>query len=146
MGEPSVGIEAVVAILTKNSRVLVIKRGPQAIFSGYWAPPSGRIEPGETQKEALVREIQEELGLNATATAKVWDCPTDDGDFLLHWWTAQTEAGELHLDPGEVADARWVTSHEFLALEPTFAGDRDFFVNVLPNLDTSSQAEGTARP
>jgi 8-oxo-dGTP diphosphatase len=136
MGRPSGLSEAVVAVLRRDERVLVIKRGPEAILSGYWAPPSGRIEPGETQEQALVREIHEELGLEATATEKVWECRTDDGDFVLHWWTARTGAGEIRAAPGEVAEARWVTTDEFLALEPTFAGDRAFFIGVLPHLDT----------
>ncbi|MCQ4213876.1 hypothetical protein [Streptomyces longispororuber] len=42
--------------------------------------------------------------------------------------------GELTLDPGEVSEARWVTAEEFGHLEPTFAGDRSFFTQVLPGL------------
>ena len=125
---------AVVAILRRGSRILVIRRGPDTLRPGYWCPPSGRLEPGETQEQALVREIGEELGLAATPVAKVWECPTDDGTFLLHWWTADARAGEPVPDPGEVAEARWVTPEEFLRLEPTFEGDRAFFEDVLPAL------------
>ena len=127
--------EAVVGVLRRGDRFLVIKRGPRAILSGYWAPPSGRVEEGETPEETLVREIQEELGISASPIAEVWECPTDDGDFILHWWTAEAGPGDLLLNPDEVADARWVTTEEFLELDPTFAGDRDFFIRVLPNLD-----------
>jgi 8-oxo-dGTP diphosphatase len=102
--------------------------------------PSGRIEPGETHEQALIREVEEELGVKATPIAKVWECPTDDGEFLLHWWTTEIDSHELCLDPTEVADARWVTCEEFLELEPTFYGDRDFITNVLPTL-TPSRSE-----
>ena len=129
-----VATEAVVPILRKDGRVLVIKRGPDVILPGYWCPPSGRIEPGETQEQAVVREVAEELGLVAKPVAKVWECATDDGDFTLHWWIAEVDDDELHPDPGEVAEDRWVTADEFLELTPTFEGDRRFFVEVLPTL------------
>jgi 8-oxo-dGTP pyrophosphatase MutT (NUDIX family) len=136
----------VVALLQTGDRFLVIKRGPKAILSGYWAPPSGRIELGETHVEALVREVEEELGVKVTPIAKVWECPTDDDAFVLHWWSADVASGELRLDPDEVADARWVTTDEFLALEPTFAGDRHFFISVLPTLGTTRQGRSPKGP
>ena len=126
--------QAVVAVLRRGDRLLVIKRAPGVILPGYWTPPSGRVEPGETHEQALVREVEEELGVKATPIAKVWECPTDDGEFLLHWWTADIDSHELRLDSTEVADARWVTCDEFLELEPTFSGDRDFITYVLPTL------------
>jgi 8-oxo-dGTP diphosphatase len=138
--------EAVVAVLRRGERLLVIKRGPGVILPGYWTPPSGRIEPGETHEEALVREVGEELGVKAAPVAKVWECPTDDDEFLLHWWTADMDSRELHPDPGEVADVCWVTRDEFLQLEPTFAGDRDFIARVLPTLDPARSEPEDQKP
>ncbi|WP_049569176.1 NUDIX hydrolase [Streptomyces sp. SBT349] len=126
--------EAVVAVLRRDGRVLVIRRGPEARFSGYWAPLSGTIEPGERQREALVREVREEVGLRVTPLEKVWECMTDDGGYVLHWWTAEVEGGELTPDPGEVGETRWVTAEEFSRLRPTFEGDRPFFEDILPTL------------
>jgi NADH pyrophosphatase NudC (nudix superfamily) len=95
---------------------------------------SGRIEPGESQEEAVVREVNEEIGLHVRPVAKIWECHTDDGEFLLHWWTANVVEGELKLEPREASAARWVSTGDFLELEPTFAGDREFFRRVLPSL------------
>ena len=103
-------------------------------MSGYWSPPSGRIERGETHEQALVREIEEELGLRATPGTKVWECPTDDGSYLLHWWTADVPDIPFTIDVDEVSEIRWVTPAEFHRLEPTFEGDRRFFDDVLPKL------------
>jgi 8-oxo-dGTP diphosphatase len=126
--------QAVVAVLRDADRLLVIRRGPAARRSGYWTPLSGTIEVGESQQEALVREVREELSLEVQPIAKVWECPTDDQRYRLHWWTAQVVGGSLEPDPGEVAEARWVTPREFAELQPTFEGDREFFEHVLPEL------------
>ncbi len=134
MEKQTVSREAVVAVLRQGNRVLVIRRGPQARLPGYWAPLSGTIEPGEQQEEALVREVREEVGLQIVPLRKVWESTTEDASFVLRWWTATVESGELTLDPGEVSEARWVTAEEFGQLQPTFAGDESFFQEILPTL------------
>lgn len=58
------------AVLTRAGRVLVIRRGPGVLNPGYWTLASGRIEPGESQPAALVREVREELGLAVRPLAK----------------------------------------------------------------------------
>ncbi len=126
--------EAVVALLRRADRVLVIQRGPKARKPGYWGPLTGTIEVGESQEEALVREVREEVGLLVRPLAKVWECETDDGEFRLHWWTAEVRSGELELEPGEVSDARWVGTEDFLRLVLPFAGNRALFERVLSNL------------
>ncbi|GAA5028910.1 pyrimidine (deoxy)nucleoside triphosphate diphosphatase [Streptomyces siamensis] len=126
--------EAIVAVVRRKERVLVIQRGPLARLSGYWAPLSGTLEAGETQAEALVREVHEEVGLRVSPVAKVWESQTEDGTFRLHWWTAEAEEGDVVLHPGEVSDARWVTPEEFSRLQPVFETDRVFFDRVLPQL------------
>lgn len=127
--------EAVVAVLRQDGRVLVIRRGPQARMPGYWAPLSGTIEAGESQQEALVREVREEVGLRVTPQAKVWECPSEDGVYVLHWWTAAVhDPDALRPDPGEVSEARWVTPAEYALLDPTFRGDEPFFTDILPSL------------
>ncbi|SED01995.1 (d)CTP diphosphatase [Streptomyces sp. 3213] len=127
--------EAIVAVLRRADRVLVIRRGPDSARSGYWAPLSGKLEPGETQEQALVREVHEEVGLTVSPLAKVWQSDTDDGVFRLHWWTAtETGNGTIVPDPGEVSEVRWVTPAEFLTMTPLFDADREFFERVLPSL------------
>ena len=63
MAEPR--IPCVGAIITDGERILLIKRGhePEA---GRWSLPGGRIEPGESDQQALVREVREETGLKVT--------------------------------------------------------------------------------
>ncbi|MFJ3896878.1 NUDIX domain-containing protein [Streptomyces sp. NPDC090083] len=127
--------EAIVAVLRRADRVLVIRRGPDSSSPGYWAPLSGKLEPGETQEEALVREVHEEVGLAVSPLTKVWESQAYDGRFRLHWWTAtETGDGTIVPDPAEVSEVRWVTPTEFLKLTPLFEADREFFERVWPGL------------
>lgn len=119
--------DAVVIVIEQAGRFVAIRRADGVARPGYWSPPTGRLESGETQAEAVCREAMEELGLNVHALAKQWECVSDDGAWRLHWWTAHADDRILHPDPGEVAEARWVTPAEFLQLEPIFAQHRDFF-------------------
>jgi 8-oxo-dGTP diphosphatase len=126
--------EAVVAVITKESKVLLIQRGPGVPGAGYWAPLSGKIEAQEDQPTALVREVREEVGLTVRPVRKVWENTAASGSHRLHWWLADWVSGDLKLDPREVADARWLGVDEVLKLERTFDGDREFFKSVFPLL------------
>lgn len=126
--------EAVVAVITKERKVLLIQRGPDVPDAGYWAPLSGKIEAREDQAGALVREVREEVGLSVRPVRKVWENIAASGSHKLHWWLAEWVSGNLKLDPREVADARWLGVDEVLRLERTFEGDREFFKRVFPLL------------
>lgn len=80
--------------------------------------------------------MREEVGLTVAPAAKVWESRAADGVFLLHWWTARVDDGEVVPDPREVVEVRWVTPREFLTLTPVFPGDREFFGHILPSVRT----------
>src|ERR1700732_1240163 len=122
--------EAVVAVITKERKVLLIQRGPDVPGAGYWAPLSGKIEAREDQAGALVREVRGGGGLGVRAVRKVWENPAASGSHKLHWWLAEWVSGDFKLDPREVADARWLGVDEVLRIERTFEGDREFFKSV----------------
>ncbi|CAN5340685.1 8-oxo-dGTP diphosphatase MutT [soil metagenome] len=52
-----------VALVDADGRVLVQQRPPGKPMAGLWEFPGGKIEPGETPEAALVRELEEELGI-----------------------------------------------------------------------------------
>lgn len=56
-------VEVVAAVIVKDNKVLATQRG-YGDFKGKWEFPGGKIEPGETIKNALKREIKEELNAN----------------------------------------------------------------------------------
>jgi len=127
MPPPGPPREAVVVVIVSGRQVLLIRRGVGMPDPGYWAPPSGKIEPGESQEAAVVREVREEVGLTVRPVARLWQSVSSSGTHTLHWWRAEYVAGTLVLDRREIADARWIDLAEIDALEPLFPVDRAFF-------------------
>jgi 8-oxo-dGTP diphosphatase len=125
--------DAIVSVIIDGSKILLIERAPTVLGSGYWAPVSGKVEPGESQESAVVRESMEEVGLTVRPVRKVWENITTSGTYRLHWWLAEYVSGELVLDKREATDARWVTVEEISAFR-IFEGDREFYQKVLPSL------------
>ena len=55
------------ALYDAHGRVLIAERPPGKHLSGRWEFPGGKIEPGESESEALSRELREELGIEVAA-------------------------------------------------------------------------------
>ena len=115
---------AVVAIVVCNERVLFVKRSAASRgAAGYWTPVSGGVEPGESEPEAVRREVREEVALEVEAEAKVATIESHDGRYLLHFWTCRLIAGEARVRSAEVADLRWLDQAELSELAPVFDED-----------------------
>ena len=57
-----------VALIDRDGRVLLAQRPKGKPMAGLWEFPGGKIEPGETPETALIRELDEELGINTAAS------------------------------------------------------------------------------
>lgn len=65
-----------IVFLTDDERVLLIKRAPGADHAGTWGLPAGGVEPGETDKQAAIREAAEEVAVDVISPErmkKIWD-------------------------------------------------------------------------
>lgn len=100
-------IHVVAAIIQRDGRILATQRG-YGDYKDGWEFPGGKIEPGETPEDALVREIGEELAMEVQVERHVvdvsWDYPTfhlEMGCFLCH-----ITEGSPHLLEHEAA--RWL--------------------------------------
>jgi 8-oxo-dGTP diphosphatase len=59
------------AIITKPPNMILLIKRLTMPFSGYWALPGGRLDPGETVEETVIREVKEETGLDVTIVRKI---------------------------------------------------------------------------
>jgi 8-oxo-dGTP diphosphatase len=99
------------AAIVDDGRVLACERAEPVEVAGRWEFPGGKVEPGETEHEALVRECEEELGVTVMIGTRVGeDVPLGHGRAVLRVYTATlTEGTPTAL---EHAELRWLTVDE----------------------------------
>jgi 8-oxo-dGTP diphosphatase len=114
-------VPCVGAIVHDDShRLLMVRRGnpPSA---GRWSLPGGRVEPGETDADAVRREVAEETGLEVVVGRHVGtvELPGPAGTIYdVRDYACGVTGGRLRAGD-DAADARWVHRAELLALDTT---------------------------
>jgi 8-oxo-dGTP diphosphatase len=112
MGVPH--LRVVAAVISRSDRYLITQRRPSAVLPGLWEFPGGRVEEGESDAEALKREVRERVGVEIDVGAcigrRTHDYVGYSVDLALYQASIQ---GEKEPQPVRVADCRWVASSEF---------------------------------
>jgi 8-oxo-dGTP diphosphatase len=107
MPQPRRGVVAV--ICREDDHLLVIQRSQYVTAPGAYCFPGGALEPGESEPEALCRELREELGIAIRPVRRVWQCLTAR-HVDLAWWAADLldPAVTPRPCPREVAAWAWM--------------------------------------
>jgi 8-oxo-dGTP diphosphatase len=96
-----------------GAAVLVAQRARPPQLAGRWELPGGKVAPGETERDALARELAEELGLQIGDIAvgdRLGDDIALDGQMTLRAYRVRLIRGEPR--PHDHRALRWVNAHE----------------------------------
>jgi mutator protein MutT len=114
--EPSIVRRGAVAVIVRRGRLLLIRRSQQVIAPGMYCFPGGGIEPGETQQQAVIRELQEELGCTVQPRRWLWESVSPWHVHLAWWLSDLDEAAPLVPNPLEVESVHWFTLDQLATL------------------------------
>lgn len=119
---PPVAVAAVAFVddLARPTRLLAARRSEPPALAGGWEFPGGKVEPGETPRDAAVREAREELGVRVRLGRQVGVPWPLGGSYVMHLFWAVARPGEpapaaledhsalRWLVPDELFDVAWL--------------------------------------
>lgn len=103
------------AAIIRNGRLLAAQRAEPAALAEGWEFPGGKVDPGESDEDALVRECFEELGVRVVLGERIGgDWPLGEAT-LMRVWTAEIVEGEPQAL--EHLELRWLTVDKLYDVE-----------------------------
>ena len=128
-------VQVVAAVIFQGDTIYATQRG-YGPWRDYWEFPGGKIEPGETPEQALVREIREELDVGVTVLAPLAQVEYDYPDFHLSMqcFRCRIDEGEPTLKEHEAA--RWLSRKDLYSLRWLPAD-----LEILPEIEKQLQAD-----
>ncbi len=105
------------AVAVANDHILLVRRG-RGPAQGTWSVPGGRVEPGETLAEAVVRELREETGLAGVSDGFIgWAERIGDGyHYVILDFTVTVMDAADPIAGDDATEAAWVPLHEVAEL------------------------------
>jgi 8-oxo-dGTP diphosphatase len=118
-------VEVAAAVMLRDTvdgeEFLLAQRPEGKVYAGYWEFPGGKVEPGESVREALVRELQEELGITVTA-ATPWltrEFTYPHATVRLNFWRVTQWTGEIGITaPLEHSAVSWLSTQAMPKVAP----------------------------
>ena len=104
--------EVVAALIWDGERFLACQRPAHKARGLQWEFVGGKVEPGETKEQALIRECREELGITVTPEKTVMDVVHTYPDLTVHLTLFQASIAEGVPQKLEHNDIRWPTIRE----------------------------------
>ncbi len=111
------------ALFDEHGRVLIAERPPGKAMAGRWEFPGGKIDSGESERDALVRELREELGVRVLAAERLLELQHEypDRHIELCMWRVSEYSGVPQPHDGQAL--KWVYPDR-LADEDLLEADR----------------------
>ena len=122
---PAHTIWVAAAVVREAGRVLLAQRLDGDSLAGFWEFPGGKIEPGEDPREAVARELREELGIDVRVgeVLGLSFLPNEQRAVTLLFFEAERTPTSLEPQPLQAAAVRWVPLADLCDSELT-PGDR----------------------
>jgi 8-oxo-dGTP diphosphatase len=111
-------------IRDKAGKVLLTRRPEGVHMGGLWEFPGGKVEPGEAPEAALVRELEEELGLSAVVGRPVTFAVYEEPGKRILLLFYETVAGQAPPHAREGQEVAWVAPSDLVSY-PTPPADRE---------------------
>lgn len=104
--------EVVAALIWENGRFLICQRPAKKMLGLFWEFAGGKVEPGETLEQALVRECREELGITIQPDAPFMELTHEYPTLTVHLTLFSAHIAEGRPQKLEHNDIRWITPEE----------------------------------
>lgn len=110
-------LEVVAGLIRRDGCYLLARRMKDDAIGRIWEFPGGRVEEGESLEAALLRELQEELGVTAKVGEKKLQCEHDYPDLRvrLHFFDCVLSEGEPHGREGQ--ELKWVLPADLASMD-----------------------------
>lgn len=116
-GDAPTAATVVAAAIIRAGKVLAAQRRSPPELAGLWEFPGGKVEVGETELEALIRECQEEIGVTITPQGFLGEVLTPCGHHSVRLWSASlTNAESVLLRALEHLELRWLGAADFCSV------------------------------
>ena len=105
-------VEVVAALIRQNDKFLICQRPAHKARGLLWEFVGGKVEPGETKKQALIRECKEELAITVSVGNIFMDVFHEYPDLTVHLTLFHASIAEGAPQMLEHNDIRWITPRE----------------------------------